>query len=148
MQLPWSTGPAGGGSPNRRRQSSLPLKPFPGRGISFPFLSAFVFSVLTFRFAVFPGGTHPQPQSIFLAIMSPPFVLSLFCRLRSSASADATLCEVRRESINLKTLLRHPDDPLLELLLAVVKPFPQSPLGDAEEPGGVPRRGVCGVHGA
>jgi hypothetical protein len=28
---------------------------------------------LTFRFAVFPGGTQPQPQFIFLAIVSPPF---------------------------------------------------------------------------
>ena len=45
----------------------------------------------------------------------------------------------------MKTLLRHPDDPLLELLLAVVKPFPQSPLGDAEEPGGVPRREIVDV---
>jgi hypothetical protein len=33
---------------------------------------------LTFRFAVFPGGTHPQPQFIFLVIMSPPFVTFRF----------------------------------------------------------------------
>jgi hypothetical protein len=51
---------------------------------------------LTFLFAVFPGGTHPQPQSIFLAIMSPSFVLSVFCCLRTSAPADAPLCEIQR----------------------------------------------------
>ena len=44
----------------------------------FRFLGVFAFSVLTFRFAVFPGGTHPQPQFIFFDIMSPPFVLSVF----------------------------------------------------------------------
>ncbi len=32
-------------------------------------------------------------------------------------------------------LFRHPDDPLLELLLTVVQPFPDSPLRDAQEPG-------------
>ena len=44
----------------------------------FCFLGVFAFSVLIFRFDVFPGGTQPQPQFNFLVIMSPPFVLSVF----------------------------------------------------------------------
>ncbi len=51
-------------------------------GAYFFFPGAFAFSVLTFLFTVFPGGTHPpQPQSVFFAIMSPPFVLSVFLPL-------------------------------------------------------------------
>src|SRR3989304_4846911 len=76
---------------------------------------------------------------------SPPFVRSVFCRPRPSAPADTSLCEVRREPVPLEALLRHPYDPLLELPLAVVKPFSQRSLGDAEEPGGVPRREIVDV---
>ena len=47
----------------------------------FCFLGVFAFSVLIFRFDVFPGGTQPQPQFNFLVIMSPPFVLSVFLPL-------------------------------------------------------------------
>jgi hypothetical protein len=112
-----------GGSRSEHAADSLPQGSLPNDGIYFLFPGAFTFSVLTFRFAVFPGGTHPQPQFIFLVIMSPPFVLSCFFLLRSSASADAPLGETRREPVHLEALLRHPDDPLLELLPAVVKPL-------------------------
>ena len=110
--------------PQRMAIGLPPERAFPGSEFYFLFLGAFAFSVLTFRFAVFPDETHPQPQFIFLVIMSPPFVLSVSCRLRSSASADAPLGEVRREAVHLKALLSHPHDPLLEFLLPVVKPLP------------------------
>src|SRR3989304_3176573 len=122
-----------GGSRSENASGSLPQGPSSNEGIYFFFPGVFIFSVLTLRFAVFPGGTHPQPQFIFLAIMSPPFVRSLFCRLRSSASTDAPPREVPREANLLHRLFRHPDDLLLELLLSVVKPFPDGTLLDAEE---------------
>jgi len=71
----------GVGNREEPQRTSIGLPPegtFPGRKFYFLFLGAFAFSVLTFRFVVFPGGTHPQPQFIFLAIMSPPSVFFLF----------------------------------------------------------------------
>lgn len=64
---------ATGGSRKGRWSGSLLPITFPSRGFYFLFLGAFATLVLTFRFAVFPGGTQPHPQFSFLANGITPF---------------------------------------------------------------------------